>query len=569
MTQPLSRRRIITAAAGALGLKWTPAGRVTAAAAADGCSAPPDFPEGLELYRQSYRNWAGELRADDVWTAAARNPDDVVTLANWALEHGYALRAQGFRHGWSPLTLTVGTDCASRVVLIDTTTHLTAMTLEGPGAEPGSATVRVQAGASMEALLGFLEAARYGLTAAPAPGDLSVGGALAVDAHGTAVPADGEARAPGTTYGSLSNLVLQLTAVVWDADAGAYLARSFARTDPDCAALLTHLGRAFVTEVTLLAGPLTQLRCESRVDIPATELFAAPGAGGRTLASFIAATGRVEAIWFPFTGCPWLKIWSVSAQRPPTSRPVTGPYNYPFSDNVPQPVAELAGRIAAGQYELAPVLGQAQYAATAAGLTATAGADLWGAAKNVQLYIRPTTLRVHANGYAVRVPRAGVQALVHAFTTFFTGRLLAYAAQGRFPINGAVEIRVTGVDDPADVAITDAQTPALSALRPDPDQPAAQVVVWLDVLTLPGTADANAFYRELEQYLLSRYPDTRVEWSKGWAYTDQEPWDDAQVLDTAVPSSFGTGWDTAVSTLDRLDPARVFSNPFLDRLLHS
>jgi FAD/FMN-containing dehydrogenase len=545
---------------------WTPAGRVTASAG-EGCPVPPDLPAGVEYYRQAYRNWAGELRADDIWTAVPHTADDVVRLANWAHAHGYALRAQGFRHGWSPLTLTAGTDCASRVMLVDTTAHLTAMALGGPGAEPGSATVHVEPGASMEALLGFLETAGYGLTATPAPGDLSVGGALAVDAHGTAVPADGEARPPGTTYGSLSNLILRLTAVVWDPGAGAYIARSFARTDPDCAALLTHLGRAFVTEVTLLVGPLAWLRCVSLVDIPAAELFAAPGADGRTLASFIAATGRVEAIWFPFTDRPWLKVWSVSPLRPPTSRPVTGPYNYPFSDNVPQPVADLAGQIAAGQYELAPALGQAQYTATAAGLVATASADLWGAAKNLQLYVRPTTLHLHANGYAVRIPRSDVQAVVHAFTDFYTARLLAYAAVGRFPVNGAVEIRVTGLDEPADVAVAGAAPPALSALRPDADHPAEQVAVWFDVLTLPGTADADAFYRELERYLLAAYPSTRVEWSKGWAYTNEAAWSDPDVLGGAVPASFGTGWDAAVSTMDRLDPARVFSNPFLDRLL--
>jgi FAD/FMN-containing dehydrogenase len=568
MTEPMPRRRILTAAAGALGLMWTPVPPAAAASADEGCPVPPDFPAGVEHYRQAYRNWAGELRVDDVWTAVARSAQDVVTLANWAYGHGYALRAQGFRHGWSPLTLTAGTDCGGRVVLVDTQ-HLSAMTLDGPGAEPGSVTVRVEPGAAMEALLGFLEAAGYGLTATPAPGDLSVGGVLAVDAHGTAVPADGETRPPGTTYGSLSNLVLRLTAVVWDPDAGAYVTRSFERTDPDCAALLTNLGRAFLTEVTLLAGPLARLRCVSRVDIGAAELFAAPGAGGRTLESFLAATGRVEAIWFPFTARPWLKVWSVSPQRPPTARPVTGPYNYPFSDNVPTPVADLAGRILAGQYELAPALGQAQYAATAAGLRATVSADLWGAAKNLQLYVRPTTLHVHANGYAVRVPRSQVQALVHAFTGFFTARLLAYAARGQFPVNGAVEIRVTGVDDPADVAVAGARAPALSALRPDPDRPAEQVAVWFDVLTLPGTADADRFYRELERYLFAAYPSTRVEWSKGWAYTDQAAWSDPDVLGRAVPSSLRPGWDTAVSTLDRLDPARVFSNPFLDRLLRA
>jgi FAD/FMN-containing dehydrogenase len=559
---------MLAASAGALALVWMPVSRAEAVPAGAGCPAPPDFPAGVEHYRQSYRNWAGELRADDVWTAVARTAQDVVTLANWAHRHGFALRPQGFRHGWAPLTLTAGTDCASRVVLVDTR-RLNAMELGGPGAEPGSATVRVEAGAGMEALLGFLEAAGYGLTATPAPGDLSVGGVLAVDAHGTAVPAEGEVRPPGTTYGSLSNLVLRLTAVVWDPGAGAYVTRSFERTEPDCAALLTSLGRAFLTEVTLLAGPLARLRCMSRVDIPAAELFAAPGAGGRTLESFIAATGRVEAIWFPFTDRPWLKVWSVSPRRPPASRPVTGPYNYPFSDNVPAPVADLAGRILAGQYELAPALGQAQYAATASGLLATASADLWGAAKNLQLYVRPTTLHVHANGYAVRVPRSGVQAVVHAFSEFYTALLLAYAARGRFPVNGAVEIRVTGLDDPAEVAVPGAQAPALSALRPDSARPAGQVAVWIDVLTLPGTADANRFYREVERYLLTAHPGTRVEWSKGWAYSDQAAWQDPDVLDRAVPASFGPGWPTAVSTLDRLDPARVFSNPFLDRLLRS
>jgi hypothetical protein len=119
------------------------------------------------------------------------------------------------------------------------------------------------------------------------------------------------------------------------------------------------------------------------------------------------------------------------------------------------------------------------------------------------------------------------------------------------------------------VAVAGAQPPALSALRPDPDHPAGQVAVWFDVLTLPGTADADSFYRELERYLLAAYPSTRVEWSKGWAYTDQAAWSDPDVLSRAVPSSLRPGWDTAVSTLDRLDPARVFSNPFLDQLLRT
>lgn len=314
--QDLSRRQLLAGAAG-LGALWTAAGRLPAFADA---TAPPAFPAGVELYRQSYRNWAGEIRVDDVWTCAPATAADVVTVANWARSAGYTLRATGYRHGWSPLTIAAG---ASQVVLVDTTRYLTAVTVL-PG---GPAAVRAQAGASMEALLGRLEAFGYGLTATPAPGDLSVGGALAIDGHGTAVPAVGEVRPAGATYGSLSNLVVSLTAVVWDPVASAYVLRTFGRAEADCAVLLTNLGRAFVTEVTLRVRANASLRCVSRVDIPASELFAAPGSSGRTFARFVDSTGRIETILFAFTTRPWIKTWQVSPTRPWLSRQVNGPYN--------------------------------------------------------------------------------------------------------------------------------------------------------------------------------------------------------------------------------------------------
>ena len=413
------------------------------------------------------------------------------------------------------------------------------------------------------------------MTACPAPGDLSIGGALAVDAHGTAVPADGETRLPGHTYGSLSNLVLSLTAVVWDADSDAYVLRTFARDDADGAALLTHVGRALVTEVVLRVGANTNLRCLSRTDIPAGELFAAPGGDGRTFASFLDEAGRLEAIWFAFTEFPWFKVWSVRPTRPLTSRRVTSPYNYPFSDNVPTVVADLVGRMVSdAAWYLAPVLGKAQLTTASLGLTTTLSADIWGPSKNTLLYLKPTTLRVTANGYAVLTSRDQVQRVVSEFAAFYRERLTAYAAQGRFPVNGSVEIRVTGLDDPADVGVAGARAPLLSALRPRADRPEWDTAVWLDVLTLPGTPDAEAFFRELERFLLTTYDGghalTRVEWSKGWGYTDEAAWSDDEVIGTVVPESFddgaGPGWDGAAEILDRLDPHRVYGNAFLDRL---
>ncbi|NUP37903.1 MAG: FAD-binding protein [Streptomyces sp.] len=559
----LSRRGFL---AGAAALAAVPV--LVAADPALAAQELPEFPADVALYRSAYRNWVGEITADGLWACAPAAADKVVEVVNWAWRHGWRVRARGSAHGWSPLTITEGTVSDAPVLLVDTALHLTGLSLDS------ATSVRAGTGVTMEALLTYLEAHGLGVTAAPAPGDLTLGGALAVDAHGTAVPAQGEERLPGHTYGSLSNLVLSLTGVVWDESSGAYVLRRYDRDEADCAALLTHLGRALVTEVVLRVGANVDLRCVSRTDIPAAELFAAPGTGGRTLASHLDASGRVEAIWFAFTEFPWFKVWSVAPTRPLTSRHVTSPYNYPFSDNVPTVVADLVGRMTSdAAWYLAPVLGNAQYDVAALGLVATLSADIWGPSKNTLLYIKPTTLRLTANGYAVLTARAQVQRVVAEFTSFYRERLAAYAALGRFPVNGSVEIRVTGLDDPADAELEGARAPLLSALRQSDTHPEWDTAVWLDVLTLPGTPYAEAFLRELEQFLLRTFDGehalTRVEWSKGWAYTDEAAWSDEEVLGTAVPASLGeAAWGQAAGTLDRLDPHRVFGNGFLDRLLH-
>ncbi|AXE83574.1 cholesterol oxidase substrate-binding domain-containing protein [Streptomyces sp. Go-475] len=557
---PWTRRCFLRTAAALAVVPGLPADPAVAAAEL------PDFPADVALYRSAYRNWVGEITADGLWACAPDDPEQVVAVVNWAWRHGWRVRARGAAHGWSPLTVTEGTASGAPVLLVDTAPHLTGLALDSPTA------VRAGTGVTMEALLAYLEEHGLGVTAAPAPGILTLGGVLAVDGHGTAVPARGERRLPGHTYGSLSNLVLSLTAVVWDSRAGAYVLRTFHRDEADGAGLLTHLGRSLVTEVVLRVGDNTQLRCVSRTDIPAGELFAAPGSGGRTFASFLEEAGRVEAIWFAFTEHPWLKVWSVSPTRPLTSRTVTRPYNYPFSDNVPAPVAELVGRMTSeAAWYLAPVLGNAQYDAAALGLVATLSADLWGPSKNTLLYLKPSTLKVHANGYAVLTSRDGVQRVVAEFAAFHRERLTAYAARGSFPVNGSVEIRVTGLDDPGDVGTPGARPPLLSALRPRADHPEWDTAVWLDVLTLPGTPDAEVFLRELERFLLrtcdggSALP--RVEWSKGWAYTDDGAWSDGEVLGSVVPAAVGTAeWAEADAVLDRLDPHRVYGNAFLDRL---
>lgn len=519
----------------------------------------PGFPSEVDLRRTAYRNWDGTIVAVGLWACVPETPAQAVAAVNWAHAQGWTVRARGASHGWAPLTLAEDTPADAKILLLDTS-RFTGLALDSP------TSVRAGTGVRMETLLGFLEDHGLGVTAAPAPGDLTLGGVLAIDGHGTAVPARGESRSPGQTYGSLSNRVLSLTAVVWDGQA--YALRTFSRDEADCAALLTHLGRALVVEAVLRVEANSNLRCVSRTDIPAKELF---GESGRTFAGFVDSAGRVEAIWFPFTEFPWLKTWSVEPVKPLLSRRVNSPYNYPFSDNLPTLVADLAGRLVAdAAWYLAPVLGNAQLDAAVLGLTATLSADLWGPSKNTLLYVRPTTLRVHANGYAILTSRDQIQRVVREFADFYRKQLDAYAARGRFPVNGAVEIRVTGLDDPSDAEHVGARAPLVSALSPVPGRPEWDTAVWLDILTLPGTPHAEEFYRELERFLLASFDGTdalaRVEWSKGWAYTDTAAWADPEVLGTAVPASYGAAWGEAAGTLQRLDPHGVFRAPLHQRL---
>ncbi|MEV4611030.1 cholesterol oxidase substrate-binding domain-containing protein [Kitasatospora sp. NPDC049258] len=589
----LTRRAVVGGAA--LGVTgWLLHGTLGPQSASAEVPLPPGLPAGVTPYRAEYRNWSGEIRADQLWTCAPESPEQVVQLADWARASGWRLRAQGHRHTWAPLTVPDATPAAARVLLLDTTRHLTALTLVD------GSTVRVRTGADMEALLAFLADRGLGIAACPAPGELTVGGVLAIGGHGTAVPPAGGQPLPGYGYGTVSNQVVRFTAVVLDPVTDRYVLRTFDRSEPDAAAFLVHLGRAFLTEVELRVGPDQRLRCLSRLDIPATELLAPAGSGGRTLASLVDGSGRVEVIWYAFTEQPWVKVWSAAPARPIAAREVREPYNYPFSDRIPEPVARLAGDILAGAWGSAPLLGQLQYLVTKIGLTGDltdlllgggllrdllsgdalvhllAGglrSDLWGPSRTLLQYVRPSTLRVTANGYAVLARRADLQWVVGEFAAYYRSLLARYQARGEYPVNGGVEIRVTGLDDPAVVGVSGARAPLLSALRPRTDRPDWDTAVWLDVLTLPGTPGMHRFCRELEQYLLRTFDGTRaglrVEWSKGWAYTDTAAWAEPELLDRTVPASLGEadGWAEAVSVLDRHDPARVFSNAFLDRLL--
>jgi FAD/FMN-containing dehydrogenase len=564
---PLPRRTVLRAAAasGLAALGWQSAFRIPAAADAD---VPPD----VECYTQAYRNWSGEIRADDVLTCAPRTVDEVVSVVNWARTHGKRLRASGMRHGWAPLTITKGG--GADTVLIDLTEHLASVRLSTDAHGP---IVTAQTGVSMTQLLTELEQHGYGVASCPAPGDLSLGGVLAIDGHGTAIRVKGQPEEPGQTYGTISNLITSVTAIVWDGGQGAYVTRRFDRPAAEMRALLVHLGRALIVEATLRVAPNQRLRCVSRTDITADTLFAPPGqAGEHSFAALVEGCGRIETIWFPYTQSPWLKLWSVAPEKPATSRETITPFNYPFSDEIPEPASELLKLIVAGDTWVTPLFTQAVSATVPTGLIATDSADLWGWAKNTQLYVRPTTLRVTANGYAVLTNRANIQEVVSKTYAYLKKTLAEFQERGDFPVNGPWEVRITGLDDAADCLVPGAREALLSAARPRTDRD-YDVAVWLDVLTLPGTPSSTAFYQGFEQFLLREFNGATAtlhpEWSKGWAYGADGAWTSTTFLHGVVPSavqgghSANDGWQAALTTYESLDPHGVYGNPFLDVLM--
>jgi FAD/FMN-containing dehydrogenase len=528
---------------------------------------PPEFPPAIPLYQQAYANWSGEIHIPDVWTAAPRRAEEVAELANWAHAHGWRVRPKGRSHGWSPLLLP-GDASGAGYLLVDTTQHLTRTNISQEGMP---ATVTAETGITMEALLERLGAAGLGFTAVPAPGDVTLGGVLAVDGHGTAVPAAGETPLPGKTYGSISNAVLSLTAVVWDGKR--YGLRSFARNDPGIRPLLTHVGRAFITEATLQVGADVNLRCQSRVDIEAADLFAPPAeAGSNSFQAWVDSCGRVEAIWFPFVGAPWLKAWSVAPLQPWLSRRVEAPYAYTFANWVTPEQDRFVNDLVDGKPTNTPGFQELEMAAAGSGLIVTGTWDIWGPSRCTALYVKPTTLRLAENGYAILTSRANIQRVVSEFYLAYGSLIAKHQDRGEFPMNGPVEIRVTGLNQAGEVLLDGAVEPALSALRPWPGRPGWDCAVWIDALTFPGTPGADAFKTELEAWVLGNYAGAyagvRVEWAKGWGYTGQGAWTSPGVLGETIPGSFAPeDWNAALAVLDGYDPGRIFSNPFLDRLM--
>ncbi|CAI1979985.1 cholesterol oxidase substrate-binding domain-containing protein [Serratia proteamaculans] len=526
----------------------------------------------LNVYYSDITNWSKEISGGHILTCAPENEKELLSAINWAYKNDFCARPLGMKHNWSPLTIANGNNNGN-VLLIDLTKKIKKVEIIKEG-ENGYVTA--QTGVSMQELLTLLEKNKLGLYSTPAPGDLTLGGVLAIGGHGTCIPAVGEESSEFGNYGSVSNCISAINAVVWNSEKSQYELREFKRDDPEISAFLVHVGRAFIYEVTLQVPRNRRLRCQSFVNIPAIELFSIDGTSQRTFSHYLDQCGRAEAIWFPFTKNPWLKIWTLEDKYPNVSKPTNGPFNYPFSDNLPVQISDIIKKINNGSPELTPQLGKVQMELVSIGLGATLSTDLWGWSKDLLLYVKPTTLRVTANGYAIITKRSNIQKVLNEFVEKYESMVGEYQKINSFPMNGPIEIRVTGVDRPQDNIVENAVVADLSASAPVEGKPDWDVAIWLDILTMPDTPDANKFYSEMEKWIYSHYSGdyatVRVEWSKGWGYTESSAWADEKFISQDLPKSFGAGsstndyWLHAHNTLLKYDPNYIFSSPLLDMI---
>ena len=550
---------------------------------------PEDWPAHLQVHRIPFVNWSNSLISPAFWTVAPRNNEEALEACNWAARKAYRFRPRGIMHGWSPLTVGVSEAEDARVLLMDTTKYLREVSFEDQGVL--GPRVRVGAGLTLGELMEVLEKTPGGGTEAPGwsfidlpvTAHLTIGGMLAINAHGSAVPSRVENCQ--TSYGSLSNEVLELKVLASDPDnPEVYVIKTFKRGHPETKAFLTSLGRTVILEATLKVVPNYNLRCYSEIKTRAEVLFAPPGEDGsnpeKSIGRIVEESGRMEVFWFPFSECPWVKIWTMAATKPESSRKVDTPNNYGFSDRMPTYMNDVFREIVSDPKKNQDFFKMGD-CSTRVGLKQTGTRDIWGTAKNTLMFVRDQIVRVVPNGHAIHVNRKDIQKVIHMYTHKYTEMLQAYEKENKYPINGFMEIRVTCLDDSAHVPTENNANPGrpvLSALSADAVSKRNNwdVAIWFNLMTIHGTPYCNEFNTELERWLLDTFNGTfarvRPEWSKTWGFTHEGPYTNQEFLQHTRNSyseerEDDDNWNWAVETLQKYDRKNIFISPLSESLL--
>lgn len=547
-------------------------------------TAPSGFPPHVPVKTITWSDWSGYFTVPGVPVAVVASPDDIVDVCNWAAGSGYTIRAVGESHNWSPLLLTGSLAPQTNMMLVETTqlTSATMAVVDGvPYATFGT-------GITMDDAADYLAsqptndasaAPGYAFPHMPAPGHLTLGGVLAIGGHGTLVPSGTNEPA---LMGGLSNLIVGFDAVVTDPNGptpNAYVVKHFDRSDTDAAAFLVHLGRAFITAVTLRVVPNYYLQM-TPVFPTVTDLFAAPPESGdlpaEAYANLLDTYGRVEVLWFPYTDNAFAQCNKVQATE--IQPQVSGPYNYPWMNDIPSWGTDLIAAALFADPKATPDFTYGEYLLTKGFLEGQP--PLNGTAHNLEVYLKDTTLHVTLFGWVLQIPRAEVQSVASQFYNQVKTMLDGAEANGSYPVNAAMEIRCTTIDQQTALGVNGAPPPALAATHSvTPQDPSIDTVIWLNLGTIPFTPGSRQFFTQLEGWLLKTWGSgtpnyLRPEWSKAFAWTTDGPWRNTAMLQyirdlynqaTDAPFTF----ESAAATLAEYDKAKLFTNPFLQTLFAS
>jgi hypothetical protein len=359
---------------------------------------------------------------------------------------------------------------------------------------------------------------------------------------------------------------------VWSHDLNAYVLRTFDRLhDADSRVFLVHLGRAFLTSVTLRIDNNYNLRCQSITNIRADQLFSRDHDNDKALSNFVENYDRVEAQLFPFTDKTWLKLWTEEKTKQGASwLTITAPYPYNHGRQVYRPVDRLIALLASGITRLTPVISRMTYELGVSGVALTRTADVWGPSKNSLLYYHHLAHKFISLGYTVITSRPNIQKVVNLCYLAYTRLSEDMSNEGKFPMNQPLEFRVTGLDREEIVDGKVVKPPSLSFLTEVEGHPEYDVAIFLGLHYFPGTPNSGEYMKEWETFLFNTfngaYGIARVEWAKTWGFDGKEPWVNGTVYNEILPGTFGSEWNWAMSTLDHYDPHNIYSNEFLQRI---
>lgn len=335
-------------------------------------------------------------------------------------------------------------------------------------------------------------------------------------------------------------------------------------------------------------GPNLKIRNTSRIDLTMDELMAAPGSETEnSFGNLSKKLGTIDVLYYPFNdeNVAWVKSWTVIPEKPANSREVTEPYALmEGSPDIPTFVADL---LAANQrnnpaknvppYSQQSVEGVAKIIAN--NDPETKFNDIWGSAYTTTMYVKPMTPRNTVAAWGVIVARENMQRALSEFYAYFRSLIQSFADRGLYPYAGPVELRAHGLDHSEEVLIPNAVEPTLSGARPLPGQPDKDTIIWYAINNTVDLPHASEFNAELEKWFLTNYQSygvVRPEWTKAYAYTADGAkggaWTNDEILQSTFPDTWRNGyardnnWDSAVKQLNSLDPNRVFTNDFLDKL---